>query len=547
MKEIDQEEVSKRRGIYFPAFEIYGGVSGLYDYGPYGSRIVDNVVSIWKNLWLSEGNVAEYSGTALTHVQTLKSSGHYDRFFDYSTKCERCGTEFRVEDVLSSKEIEIKLEPKWLTRKISEMNLKCERCGGKLGNVREHKLMFPVDQGTEADPLYLRPETAQGIFINFKRYYRFFREKLPFAIIQVGRGYRNEVSPRRGIFRLREFNMMECEVFFDPLEEKWPSEIDDSSKILFLTNDDKEEVLTTKEAFDKGLIKSQPLSYFMGLSYKFFVKVGIDPKRFRFRQHKKEDLSHYSSDTWDAEALTQLGWIEIEGISHRGNFDLSNHIEFSTRDLYAQRVIPRKKIKLQKKEIDYRKVKEDFKTEMSSVISSIKNNQSIFRVDGGEVDLTHYYTIKEEESTTDRENFIPIVIEPSFGVDRILLALLDHNFAVREKTEYNYLKIPPEIAPYEAAVLPLMDKDNLGDRAREIFQNLLNKGLKVIYDDSGTIGKRYSRYDEVGVVYCLTIDYDTLEKGGVTIRHRDTREQIRIDERDIVKYISGNPWIGKGS
>lgn len=183
MNEIDQEEIAKRRGLYFPSFGIYGGVSGLYDYGPYGSRIRDNIIRIWKQMMLSEGNIAEYDGTAITQVSVLKASGHYDRFFDYSVECKKCHTKYRADHIIEEAGFEVKLSQSWLDEKIRELNLKCKNCGGELGPVQIHKLMFHIDQGNDQEGLFLRPETAQGIFINFKEYYRFFREKLPFAII----------------------------------------------------------------------------------------------------------------------------------------------------------------------------------------------------------------------------------------------------------------------------------------------------------------------------------------------------------------------------
>jgi len=547
MKEIDQEEISRRRGIYFQSFGIYGGISGLYDYGPFGSLIKDRIVNIWKETLFREGNVAEFDGTALTHIQVLKSSGHYDRFFDYSVQCEQCGAKYRADELLEKYGIEVKLDPRWLDEKITEMGLKCERCGGKLGEVKVHKLMFPVEQGSELDPLYLRPETAQGIFINFKEYYRFFREKLPFAVIQTGRGYRNEISPRRALYRLREFNMMECESFFDPEDEMWPSEPDSTLNVRLSTRDGREIITTPMDAYRDGIIESQPIAYFIGLGSKFFRRIGIDGEKLRFRQHRKDELSHYSSDTWDAEADTSIGWVEIAGIAHRGTYDVSNHIKFSGKDLYGQRIIPKKKMIKKNKVIDYGKIRKDFRGNIEKVISAIESGNDSLNLNGTVVKLQDYYTINEEEVTVDRENFIPSVIEPSFGLDRILFSILDHNFSVRDDTGYIYLRIPSEISPYDVAVLPLMNKDDLDNRGREIFRHLLDVGLKVIYDESGTIGKRYARYDEVGVTYCVTIDYESLDKGDVTLRHRDTMKQIRINSDDIEKYVRVNPWNGRDS
>jgi glycyl-tRNA synthetase len=545
MKGVDQEEIARRRGIYFQGFGIYGGLSGLFDFGPYGSRMKDKIVRIWKETMLSEGNIAEFDGTTITHTQVLKASGHYDRFFDFSVECKKCGTKYRADDLVEKRGVKVTLDRDWLQSKITELGIKCEKCNGDLGEVRIQKLMFQVDQGEGSEPLFLRPETAQGMFINFKEYYRFFREKLPFAIITVGRGYRNEISPRRALYRLREFNMMECESFFDPQKEKWVHDPEDSIAVTFLTNEGKEMKATPKDAYEKGIVKSHPMAYFMGLALRFYSAVGIDIGRIRFRQHRKEELSHYSSETWDAESLTDLGWIEITGIAHRGTFDLTNHIKASGKDLYAQRVIPRKEVLEKKKEIDYQAIKAEFPEQSSKIIAAMKDGASSLTIEGKNLDLGRFLVEKEEKVVVDRENFIPVVIEPAFGLDRIIYTILDHNLSVREDSGYVCLKVPYSISPYDAAILPLMAKDGLDEKANSIFENLLKLKFSVLYDDSGSIGKRYSRYDEVGVLYCITVDYDTLKNGDVTIRHRDTRVQIRIKIDDIPNYLGRNPWNGK--
>ena len=545
MKGVDQEEIARRRGIYFQGFGIYGGLSGLFDFGPYGSRMKDKIVRTWKETMLSEGNIAEFDGTTITHTQVLKASGHYDRFFDFSVECKKCGTKYRADDLVEKREVKVTLDRDWLQSKITELGIKCEKCNGDLGEVKIQKLMFQVDQEEGSEPLFLRPETAQGMFINFKEYYRFFREKLPFAIITVGRGYRNEISPRRALYRLREFNMMECESFFDPQNETWVHDPEDSIAVTFLTNEGKEMKATPKDAYEKGIVKSHPMAYFMGLALRFYSAVGIDIGRIRFRQHRKEELSHYSSETWDAESLTDLGWIEITGIAHRGTFDLTNHIKASGKDLYAQRVIPRKEVLEKKKEIDYQAIKAEFPEQSSKIIAAMKDGASSLSIEGKNLDLGRFLVEKEEKVVVDRENFIPVVIEPAFGLDRIIYTILDHNLSVREDSGYVCLKVPYSISPYDAAILPLMAKDGLDEKANSIFENLLKLKFSVLYDDSGSIGKRYSRYDEVGVLYCITVDYDTLKNGDVTIRHRDTRVQIRIKIDDIPNYLGRNPWNGK--
>ncbi len=542
--DLDQEEIAKRRGIYFPAFMIYGGSSGLFDYGPYGTLLKYKIQDLWKSFLLSEGPVAMLDSPSITVQPVLKASGHYDRFFDYSVECTACKSKFRVDELIEAAGEKVILEIDYLNKKIKELNIKCPKCGGELGDVRIHKLMFQVDQGHGLEPMFLRPETAQGIFVDFKEYYRFFREKLPFAVIQLGRGYRNEISPRRGLYRLREFNMMECEVFLDPQNEKWIREPYDDIKVLYLTNKDEEFYISPKEAYERKIINSQPLAYFTGLAYKFYLKIGLDGKKIRFRQHKKEDLSHYSSDTWDAEALTDLGWIEITGIAHRGNYDLSRHIEFSKKDLFAQRVIPPTKKKVLKASPKYKEIKEKFGENAGIVINSILEGKDKIVQNGVEIDLNEFINLKEEEIVVDREQFIPIVVEPSFGLDRIVYSLLDHNFKRREDSGYAYLSLPSTVAPYLAGVFPLFPKEDLSNKALSIYNMLLNLGLDVIYDDSGSIGKRYARYDEVGIPFGITVDYDTLKDDSVTIRFRDTTEQIRVSINELPEKLRELTWNG---
>ncbi len=545
MREVDQEEIARRRGIYFQGFGIYGGLSGFYDYGPYGSRIKDKIVRIWKEAMLTEGNIAEFDGTSITHTQVLKASGHYDRFFDYSIECSKCHTKYRVDDLIERRGVAVTLEKEWLQNKVNELGIRCEKCQGQLGEVKIQKLMFQVEQGEGVEPLFLRPETAQGMFVNFKEYYRFFREKLPFAIITVGRGYRNEISPRRALFRLREFNMMECESFFDPQNERWIHEPEGNLRVTFLTNKGKELKLSPKEAYEGGVVKSHPMAYFMGLALEFYSRVGIDIERVRYRQHNNEERAHYSSETWDAEAKTDMGWIEITGNSHRGTFDLTNHIVSSGKDIYAQRSIPKKEVTQITKEIDYQRIKSDFGEKSGDVISAVKGGQKEFMINGESVDLSRYTIEKEEKVTVDRESFVPVVVEPAFGLDRIFYTILDHNLTYRDDSGYVCLKIPYAISPYEAAILPLMNRDGMDVKANAIFEGLLKENFSVLYDDSGSIGKRYSRYDEVGILYCITIDHETAKNGDVTIRHRDTREQIRIKIEDISLYLRTKPWNGK--
>jgi glycyl-tRNA synthetase len=474
----DLIELAKRRGFFWQSFSIYGGFSGLYDYGPLGAIIKERVYRVWKDTYMGIGAI-EIDSPSLTPEQVLKASGHVQRFLDMAVECTQCKTKFKVESLLDEKGIEAVPQTVDEAKKLmSGLELKCSRCGGKLGEPYEHHLMFRVDSTGEVK--YLRPETAQGIFVNFRLLKNFNRDKLPMIVLQEGKGYRNEISPRQAIIRQKEFNMAEVEVFLDP-DSQGIFQPTMNTIIVLHDMHGKNHEISIPEAVKTGIIKSVDHAFFLEITLRFALSIGLPIPRLRFRQHRKDELAHYSSDCWDLEALINGSWLEITGISDRGTYDLSRHHESSGEKMYI-----------------------------------------------------------------DGERFAR-VIEPATGIDRVIASLLVSSLSKRE-SGYSVLKLMPEMAPYPVAVLPLQKKDGLQEKALEIFQKLKLLEPYAYYDDSGAIGRRYARQDEIGTPYCITIDYETLEKNMVTIRERDSMEQIKeipVDEILSTKGFLGNPVLNK--
>ena len=336
----------KRRGFIYPSYEIYGGIAGLFDYGPLGCTMKTNVMNQWRRIYALEEGFLEIDGEPIGPEAVFKASGHVDNFADLLVSCTKCDESFRADHLC--KELHPNpgaLPKKELEELICKNNVVCSVCGGELSHVEEFNLMFKTKIGPGKGRVgYLRPETAQGIFVNFANLYRHARERLPFGVIQIGRGYRNEISPRQGVIRMREFNMMEAELFVDPKDKRWPAfdSIKDMKVTLvpnaYMDTEEKVEatVITTfGKAVEEKIIAHQTIAYFLYITQRFLTEAGVDPARLRFRQHLKTEMAHYACDCWDAEALLSYGWTEITGIADRGAWDLTRHIQFSNADLTA--------------------------------------------------------------------------------------------------------------------------------------------------------------------------------------------------------------------
>ena len=491
MKIDDFASYCKRRGIIFPSSDIYGGISGFYDYGPIGVEIKNNIKQLWwKSMVTDHDNVAGIDGSIITHPKVWDASGHVDNFVDLFVECKKCHSKIRadhlVEDVL--KKPADGLSAKQLNDLIKKNGVKCQSCKSELGEVSEFNLMFRTPVGPEGDySSFLRPETAQVIFTNFNNVLDTCRMKIPFGIAQIGKAFRNEISPRNFLFRLREFEQMEMEFFVDPEKKAdcpdFELVADVEANVLTAKEQEKKHktaIMKMGDVLKKKLIKSKWHAYWIGRRYKWFLDLGINPDKLRLREHVDTELSHYSSATWDIEYNYDFGWKELEGIADRTDFDLKQHEKHSGTKM-------------------------------------------------------QYF----DEETQRR--FVPhVAAEPSVGVDRAFLTFIAdayHEEEIKGKKRV-VLKLHPKLAAYKVAVFPLVKKDGLPEKALDIY-NDLRTCFTAFYDQAGSIGRRYRRMDEIGTPLCITVDYDTKDDDSVTIRDRDSLEQKRVKISELKNYIWG--------
>ncbi len=551
----DLMSLCKRRGFIWPSFEIYGGVAGMYDYGPLGCSLRNNIVDVWRSIYKGREGFVEIDSETVNPREVFKASGHVDEFADLITYCQKCQAPFRadhlVKEFYDNPDV---LTPKQLEEAFVKHGVKCPECGGDLGPVEEFNLMFKTTIGPGSARVgYLRPETAQGIFVNFPNLYRYNREKMPLGVIQTGRGYRNEIAPRQGMIRMREFNMMEVELFVDPEDKDWPRfpQIENETLDLLPNTGTGMVTVTVKEAVEKGIIANRVLAYFVYTTKQLLTALGIDPARLRFRQHEKDEMAHYAADCWDAEVLLSYGWIEITGIADRGCWDLSRHAEFSGTELtHFKRFDEPREMEVEKVRAKHKALGPAFKGKAKAIAaameeaspSAVKDGKLKIVVDGEEIELTdEFFEIAKVNEKVTGERVVPHVIEPSHGLDRIFYSVLEHAYSHDEKEDYTVLRLKPAVAPIKLGVFPLMEKDGLDDIARSIYEKVHSHRVEAYYDGSGTIGKRYARMDEVGTPWCITVDYDSLDNGAapgtVTIRDRDSTEQKRVKIEDVPRIV----------
>jgi glycyl-tRNA synthetase len=536
--------VAKRRGFIYPSFEIYGGIAGFYDYGPLGSQLKQNVENLWRRFYLLYDNCVEVSTPTITLYEVLQASGHVEEFTDLTVDCLKCKRSYKAEDLLDC--------DLSLIEALQQGKIKCPTCGTALKDAHPVNLMFSTTVGIgDGRKAFLRPETAQGIFTNFHLLYRYYREKLPFGVVQLGKGYRNEISPRQGTLRQREFSMAEAEVFFDPKNMNHPRFNLVKDKELHLNDNEKEFTITLDKAVKTKIIINEALAYYMHLTQEFLFTAGVDPKKFRFRKHAVDELAHYATECWDAELYSErFGWIECVGIADRSAYDLNAHIVASGVDMYALRRFEEPKVASTKKIVPkmgelgplFKGKAGKVKELLEAMQVSDMNDVSVI-LDGKPVKIPkNCYEVAEAEEKIMGEKFVPHVIEPSYGIDRIIYFLLEHNFKELKKNEEEYttLTFKPQIAPIKVGVFPLINDDHLMKLAREIDADLRTQGIQTYYDEGGTIGRRYARMDEIGTPFCVTVDHDTLKDHAVTIRDRDTTKQERVKIDRLVELIKKN-------
>ena len=499
-------DMAVKRSFLMPSCEIYGTVSGFYDYGPVGCNIKHRIEEHWRNFMLRSDGFHEIESSLILPEIVLKASGHAANFADPLITCTKCKNKFRADHLITEKTGKSAdgLTPAEITELITKNGVKCPQCGGTLDGVGWFNLMFRTNIGPiEGNTAFCRPETAQGIFLDFLRLYRNHGTKLPLAVGQIGRSFRNEISPRQGLIRMREFTQMEIEYFFNP---KYPT-IENFGKVkdvkMRIVSEDEKEAgkesgqeakdkgeskakeMAAGEAVEKGVIPNEIMAYFMAKQTQFYLAMGIPYDKFFFRKMPKKETPHYSRGNFDLEVETSYGNIETIGNAYRTDYDLKSHAEMSKQDL------------------------------------------SVF--------------IEEEKA-----KIIPHVVEPSMGVDRLFWCVLEHCFRPKTKEkDWEWFDFPPLIAPYDAAVFPLMKKDGLAEKADGIAGILRESGLIAYYSESGSIGRRYARADEIGVPYCVTIDYDTLKDESVTLRFRNDGEQVRVKIGELAGAIASYKKEGK--
>ncbi|UUM20149.1 glycine--tRNA ligase [Mycoplasma sp. 1578d] len=437
----------KNTGFVYQGSEIYGGLANTWDYGPIGSLLKDNIEKLWKQEFIfKEKHNFLIDSKILMNPQVWVTSGHVANFSDPLIENKKNGKRYRADKLIN--QIDPNLVPEKMSFEQMEQYLNehltsYEGSPTNWSQIRQFNLMFETSQGVIVDSkskLYLRPETAQGIFVNFKNVQRSMRAKLPFGIGQVGKSFRNEVTPGNFVFRTREFEQMELEFFTHPQEaDTW-------------------------------------FKYYVNKAYNFVKLLGINEQSIRIRAHESEELAHYSKATSDIEFNFPFGWGELLGIANRGDFDLSSHMQASGETL-------------------------------------------------------------EYLDPQTNSKIIPYVIEPSIGLDRLMLAILIDAYKIEQLDNDSriVLKLNKNITPYQVAILPLVKK--LDIQAQAIYNELINLGISTTYDESGSIGKRYRRQDAIGTYWCVTIDYETLNDHMVTLRNRDTMEQIRVSIDQLKDYL----------
>lgn len=561
MTDNDVMNIAKKRGFIWSSFEIYSGVAGFFDYGPLGAILKNNIINKWRSYYVVREGFYEIESPTIMPEEALKASGHVDHFTDPMTECKDCMEVYRADHVIEDaidKDVE-GLENQRLTEIISENQISCPKCGGHLSHVWSYNLMFQTLIGAKGKKTgYMRPETAQGIFIPFKRLLRFFRGKLPFGVVQVGKAYRNEISPRQGVIRLREFTQAEAEIFVNPSDKRHRrfNEVADQELTLYSAKnqmDGEDPVkVAAGEAVETGLVSSQMHAYQLCLAERFLSELGIPDDVMRFRQHLPTEMAHYAIDCWDVEVHTdRFGWVEIIGIADRTDFDLKSHSRYSNEDMsvFIEYDEP-KTIKKVVAKPDMKKFGPLFKGDSPKIKAVLDETDATIIKDAFEADGTFKVEVEDKEyeltedlvsfqekdETIRGEKIVPHVIEPSFGIDRILYSVLLHSFT--EDQERAYLKLPKDIAPVSVSVFPLVNKDELVETAYRISDDLRVKGIISEYDASGTIGRRYARSDEIGVPFAVTVDHETLEDRKVTIRNRDSLEQVRVPLEDIYNVLS---------
>jgi glycyl-tRNA synthetase len=541
-------ELAKRRGFIWPTSECYGAVAGFIDYGPLGAMMKRRVENIWRDFYVIQEGYYEIECPTIAQEAVFIASGHVKGFSDKMCQCPHCKEYLRADHVAEGGNI-----PNASIMKNEELAAaitpcKCPACEEVLGNVEvfNFNLMFSTTIGPGSQRTgYLRPETAQGMFVDFSRLLRFYRDKLPFGAVQIGKSYRNEISPRQGMIRLREFTQAEAEIFVHPNEKNHHPSFKRYAeyRIPLLTHIQQQKCedpveISMREAVDKGIIANEYVAYYVALTHELLVTIGIKPERLRFRQHLPDERAHYAADCWDAEVYSRrFGWVETVGIADRTDYDLNAHAKQSGTPMtvFIQYNEPKKTERrriIPNMSILGKQYRTKAKAIFEALITAMPTPEGAdIEVDGEKIHIpANLFEVRDEVIDIRGEDIVPHVIEPSYGIDRMCYAVLEQAYDedIADGEARTVMHLSPNVAPVQVAVFPLMTRDGLDTIAHEITRTFHKKGILAEYDDSGAIGRRYRRQDEIGTPFAVTVDYDTKENNTVTLRDRDSMKQVRI-------------------
>jgi glycyl-tRNA synthetase len=473
-------KLALERGFYFPSCEIYADAhAGFWEYGPIGNNLKNKFIELWRRELVRRDEMIEIDGSQIMSRSVFVASGHLDNFTDPIIKCKKCGATFRADRYITEKtgkETPELISGSEIDKLIIEYGLKCASCNGPFHESSRFNMMFKVEIGPSKEQAYLRPETCQTIFVDFPRLFKTMRGRLPLSVAQVGKSFRNEIAPRQSLLRLREFYQAEIEVFCNPnrLDELPKFEqVKDTPLLLSIKNSIHS--VSANETLQQGFLPNKLVAYYLSLLSLFYSKTGIDMERTRFRQLSDEEKAFYATIAFDFEVETSIGWLELVACNYRSDYDLKRHSDVSKQNLHV--VDP-----------------------------------------------------------SDNSKVLPHLFELSMGIDRSIYSILEHSYYEDTEAKRVVLKLVPQIAPVLVGVFPLVTKDGLREKAREIHSKL-KLDYSTFYDESGSIGRRYRRLEEIGAPFALTIDNQTMKDDTVTIRHRDTMSQDRIKVSEISNFL----------
>ena len=478
------EEVMKlalERGFYFPSCEIYADApAGFWEYGPTGVAIKNKFIELWRRELVRRDGMMEIDGCQVMSKSVFVASGHLGNFTDPIVKCTKCGSTFRADRFVTEKtgeNVPERMSNDEINSIIAKHGLRCPNCKGEFGGVNRFNMMFKVGIGPAEEEAYLRPETCQTIFVDFARVFKTMRGRLPLGIAQIGKSFRNEIAPRQSLLRLREFYQAEIEVFCNPLRlDEMPRFDEVKDTILRILDGSTLVEVTAAQSIERGLVPNKLIAYYLALLVQFYEKTGIDVKQSRFRKLSDEEKAFYATTAFDFEVETSIGWLELVACNYRSDYDLKGHAATSKQNL-------------------------------------------------------------EVVDPADQKKVLPHIFELSMGIDRSIYTILEHCYYEDDQHDDRIvLRLRPYLAPVLLGILPLMTKDGLGERARQIHSDL-KLDFDTFYDESGSIGRRYRRLEEVGAPFALTIDQTTMQDGTVTVRQRDSMQQDRIAAAELKDYF----------